>query len=178
MNHFPTASVSPVLSVETSSPALDWSGLFGPDSSDSFETPESPTTPLNTGNPSPLCFPRRPLPEALIGLSPFQFACGCVSSRSEGECTLKVCMLFDHHKRRAAQLENPEGQVVRCSRLGCRFVHPCLTHFDHTVEGQRRSRPSNRARKLAYFVLIRRLVLARTLLVPPPMPPCRGGGFS
>ena len=175
MNNLSPASLSSASAVEPLAPLQDWRCFFDTSSS---EASESPSTPLVPGNPSPSYFTPRELPDALVGVSPTQFACGCVSSHSEIPCTAKVCMFFAHHKSRADQAGDPDCEVLPCAESGCPFVRPCITHFSLSVGGQLRSRPSVRARRLAYFALVQRMVEARTLYVPPPMSPCPDGGFS
>ena len=167
MNNISAVPDSPFRIVDSPASAPDLYLIFGSDSSDSDLVPESPKTRLGTGNPRPISFVRRSLPEALFGLSPSQFACGFTSLASGVPCALRLCMVHQHHVARARADGDPSEQVVQCSRPGCGFVAPCFRHFVSAAFPVRRSR---RARYSEYFFLIRRLMLSGRLFVPPPMP--------
>ena len=162
MNNLPTSSLNALAAPQ------DFNYLFDSGSSTATPGPESPSTPPATGNPLPSAFVRRSLPESLFGISPSQFACNYGSVGAfRTKCTLPVCMVLKHHKERASVVVLSDEAVVACSFPHCRFVSPCFTHFK-SVEDP--SRAGVRARYVEYFALVRSMVLAGTLFVPPPMP--------
>ena len=167
MNNSPSDTDSSFLADSCRDIAPDLDLLYGEDSDDLDSSSDFPATPVVNGNPRPSSFVRRTLPAELFGISPSQFACGCSSVASNSPCRLRVCMLFRHHQARAIKAGVPVETVVRCSVTGCRFVAPCFSHFVSTVSPTRADR---RARYAEYFGLVRHLVLAGTLSLPPPLP--------
>ena len=149
--------------------------IFGTDSDDSGPCPESPVTPLASGNPLSSTFDRRDLPPALFGISPSQFRCGHVSLTSKRKCHLRVCMVAQHHVTRARATGTSASKVSNCPNPHCRFVVPCFTHFKPT---EVTVRSVVRVRYKEFYALVRSMVLAGTFYVPPPMPSSSKGGSS
>ena len=152
---------------------LDFSLPLDNGSSVSSSTIDSPRTPSATGTPRPFPHFRRPLPDALFGVSLSQFACGFTSGTTTVPCSRRVCMVYRHHVARARSVGDTSDQVVRCSRSGCRFVDPCFSHFVSAAP----VRSGRRARYLEYYTLIRRRVMEGSLTVPPPLPAAFFGVF-
>ena len=177
MDSLSSVSASSFLSSDDFTLAPDLHTIFGSDSPDSSECPGSPTSFPDTGNPSSSFSLHRSLPESLVGLSSTQFACGVISSASHRKCRLDVCMLFNHHARRVESAGVSDTLVVRCGEAGCRFIQPCISHSGAGIPTSTQSRSARRTRRDAYFVLVRDMMLARTLYVPPPMSLRNGGGY-